>query len=109
MGAIASLPQGTLAVDPGGQASVELTVRNNGAVVDQFAIEILGDVGAWATAEPPTVSLFPGAEGSTLITFRPPRTSASRAGQAPYGVMVRSHEDPNGSTVAVTLPCSSRM
>ena len=99
MGATASLEQAALSVEPGGEASVGITVRNSGSVVDQFTIEILGDPGAWATADPPTLSLFPGAQGSARITFRPPRASSTPAGTVRFGVMARSAEDPTGSTV----------
>jgi hypothetical protein len=99
MGAIASLEQATLSVDPGSEASVEISIRNNGGVVDQYTIEIVGDIGAWATADPPTLSLFPGAQGSSRITFRPPRVSSTPAGAVRFGVMVRSQEDQAGSTV----------
>jgi hypothetical protein len=99
MGAVASLAQPTLPVEPGGEAAVDLTVRNTGAVVDQFTIEVLGDGGAWATPDPPTLSLFPGAEGAARITFRPPRAPSTTAGRVRFGVMVRSREDPEGSVV----------
>jgi hypothetical protein len=99
VGATASLEQATPSVDPGSEVSVGITVRNTGTVVDQFAIEVLGDPGAWATADPPTLSLFPGAQGSARITFRPPRTSSTPAGAVRFGVMVRSAEDQTGSTV----------
>jgi len=100
MGAFAALEQATLSVDPGGEVSIGITVRNTGTVVDQYTIEILGDIGAWASADPPTISLFPGAQESARITFRPPRVSSTPAGPVRFGVMVRSHEDPEGSTVA---------
>lgn len=99
MGATASLEQRTIAVEPGGEATVVLTVRNSGTVVDQFAIEIVGDAGAWATADPPTLSLFPGAQETTRITFRPPRVATTPAGPVRFGAMARSQEDPDGSTV----------
>jgi hypothetical protein len=99
VGATASLESRSLAVEPGGDVAVTLTVRNNGTVVDQFGIEILGDAAPWATAEPATLSLFPGAQETTRITFRPPRAAATPAGPMRIGVMVRSKEDPNGSSV----------
>jgi hypothetical protein len=99
MGATASLEPRTLPVQPGGQAVLLVTIRNTGAVVDEFAIEGLGDIGAWAAADPPTLSLFPGAQGTVKLTFSPPREPSTKAGPTPFGVMVRSHEDPNGSTV----------
>lgn len=99
MGASAVLDPAPATVDPGGQASVQLRVKNNGTVVDEFTFEVLGDIGSWAAAEPPSLSLFPGAEGTTTIVFRPPRASTVPAGPLPYGVMVRSREDAAGSVV----------
>ncbi|HEX5240407.1 MAG TPA: hypothetical protein VFW20_05365 [Candidatus Limnocylindrales bacterium] len=99
MGATAQLQQATVPVDPGSAATVALTVRNTGSVVDQFTIEVLGDAAAWASADPPSLSLFPGAEGTTTISFRPPRTSGTPAGELRFGVRVHSTEDPSGSTV----------
>lgn len=99
MGAIANLGTRSVAVAPGAQASAEIKIRNNGTVVDQFSIAVLGDAGAWSTAEPPVVSLFPGAEGTARITFRPPRTSSVPAGPMPFGIRVASQEDPAGSVV----------
>lgn len=99
MGASAVLDSAPATVDPGGQASVQLRVKNNGTVVDEFSFEVLGDIGGWAAAEPPSLSLFPGAEGTTTIVFRPPRSSTVAAGPLPYGVMVRSREDVAGSVV----------
>lgn len=99
MGALVSLDHATLPVEPGGEAALTVTVRNSGAVVDQFAIEVLGDSSSWATADPPTLSLFPGAEGTARITFRPPRVASTPAGVVRFGVMVRSAEDPDGSRV----------
>ncbi len=99
MGASAVINQGPVTVDPGSQASVEIRVKNTGTVVDQFALEVLGDATAWAAADPPTLSLFPGAEGTARITFRPPRSSNVPAGPLPFGVRVQSHEDAAGSVV----------
>jgi hypothetical protein len=99
MGAIAVLGTRSLAVAPGAQASAEIRVRNNGTVVDQFTIQVLGDAAAWSTAEPPVISLFPGAEQTARITFKPPRSPSVPAGPMPFGVRVASQEDPAGSVV----------
>ncbi|HEY6057105.1 MAG TPA: hypothetical protein VIV06_03690, partial [Candidatus Limnocylindrales bacterium] len=87
----------TVRVEPGGEASVEIRVRNTGTVVDQFALEILGDASGWASADPPVLSLFPDAEATARIVFRLPRASKPAAGPLPFGVLVRSREDPGGS------------
>ena len=99
MAAIVSLERPVVAVDPGGEASITVTLRNAGSVVDEFAIEVLGEGGSWASVDPATLPLFPGAEGSARITFRPPLASSTLAGATGFGVMVRSREDPDGSTV----------
>ena len=99
MGASIALGQPTLPVEPGKEATLEVTVQNNGTVVDLFTIEVLGDAGGWATADPPTLSLFPGGQEKTRITFRPPREPSATAGLVRFGVMARSKEDPTGSTV----------
>lgn len=99
MGAVVSLEQRSVPATPGSQAAVVLRVRNTGKIVDQFTVQVLGDAAPWSTVDPPTVSLFPGAEGSTTITFAPPRSPATRAGTLPFGVQVESKEDPAGSVV----------
>jgi hypothetical protein len=99
MGAIAVLGTRSIAVAPGAQASAEIRVRNNGTVVDQFTLQVLGDAAAWSTAEPPVVSLFPGAEQTARITFKPPRSPDVPAGPLAFGVRVASQEDPAGSVV----------
>lgn len=99
MGATVTLGAPAVAVDPGGEASLDIRVRNTGSVVDEFSFDVVGDATAWTTIEPPTLSLFPGAEGAARVVFRPPRASTTPAGPVPFGVRVRSHEDPTGSAV----------
>lgn len=99
MAVIVKLPSDTVQVVPGAEATVAVTIRNTGTVVDQYTIEVLGDSAAWATAEPATISLFPGAEGQVSIRFAPPRLSSTTAGTVVFGVRAASHEDPAGSAV----------
>jgi hypothetical protein len=74
-----------------------VTIRNTGAVVDQFAVEVLGDASAWSVVEPSRLSLFPGNEGTATVSFRPPRVATLPAGSVPFAVRVLSKEDPQGS------------
>ncbi len=99
MGALVRLASDSVQVTPGATATLGVTVRNTGTVVDQFAIDVLGDAAAWATAEPPALSLFPGTEGTTTVTFAPPRSAEIAAGTVPFAVRASSHEDPAGSAV----------
>ena len=99
MGATATLRDSVLAVEPGGQAQTEIRVRNDGAVVDQFKLDVVGDASSWVTVEPASLSLFPGAEETARITFKPPRAATTPAGPMPFGVRVLSKEDVAGSAV----------
>ncbi|HUG48603.1 MAG TPA: hypothetical protein VMP67_09340 [Candidatus Limnocylindria bacterium] len=99
MGAVAHIETRALTVTPGAEAVAEIRVRNTGTVVDQFTLDVLGDAQPWATAEPATLSLFPGAEEKARIVFRPPRSSEVPAGPLPFAVRVQSREDPAGSVV----------
>ena len=99
MGASAVLSSPSLAVEAGEEVSCEVKVRNNGTVVDQFSFEVLGDAAAWSTVEPASLSLFPDAEESVLVWFRPPRSAEVPAGPVPFAVRVSSREDLEGSVV----------
>lgn len=99
MGAVAHLETRALNVTPGTEAVASIRVRNTGTVVDQFTLDVLGEAQHWSTVEPPTLSLFPGAEETARIVFRPPRSAEVHAGPLPFGVRVVSKEDPAGSVV----------
>jgi hypothetical protein len=98
--AVAVLAEDSLSVEPGGSVVTQLRVRNTGEIVDRVSFEALGTAGPWATFDPPALSLFPDAEGTTQVLFSPPRTPSTRAGNVPFGVRVLSQEDPAGSAVA---------
>ncbi|HET9346763.1 MAG TPA: hypothetical protein VFO05_13800 [Candidatus Limnocylindrales bacterium] len=99
MAVIATLDPAVLAVEPGGQSSVAVRVRNQGSIVDRFALTVVGPLAAWARANPDTLSLFPGQEGEATITFAPPRAELPRAGTYPFGVRVKAEADPSGVAV----------
>ena len=99
MGASAKLDHDHLLVDPGGEVRGQITVRNTGTVVDQFGLEVLGDAAGWATIEPASLSLFPGAEGMATFAIRPPRLWSTRPGSVALGLRAASKEDPAGSVV----------
>ncbi len=99
MGVVASLVPTTVTVQPGGQAVVLLRLRNTGSIVDRFDVTVVGPTAGWARVDPPSLSLFPGAEGETRIVFAPPRASEPRAGTLPFGIRVAPEADPRGGTV----------
>jgi len=99
MGASVTLVTPAVMVEPGQSVSVEIKVRNTGAVVDEFVFDVLGDSAGWAVVEPASVSLFPGAEGTAKAVFSPPRVASTPSGLVPFGLRARSREDPAGSAV----------
>jgi hypothetical protein len=97
MSVSATLQTTRLAVTPGSEASLELRVRNTGAVVDVLTVEVVGDAAAWSVVLPDRVSLFPGGDAVVTVVFRPPMAADGPAGEVPFGLRVRSQEDPSGS------------
>jgi hypothetical protein len=96
---IATLTPADISVEPGSQTSLTIKVRNTGSTVDRFDISVVGQLAAYAVANPPFLSLFPGVEGESTITFSPPREALPRAGTFPYGVRIRAAADPAGASV----------
>lgn len=99
MPATVSLLNNVVTVEPGSEGVGIVRIRNTGVVVDQFTLSMVGDAAAWATFEPPTVSLLPENEQTVTIRFRPPRNSSVAAGSVDFGVRVVAQEDAGFSVV----------
>jgi hypothetical protein len=97
MGASASFERSTLPVQPGGQAEVQLRVRNTGSVVDSFTFAPVGIPATWVTVAPAELRLFPETEEHVTVTVSPPRTSDTPLGELTFALRVVSAEDPEGS------------
>ncbi|MBB4910205.1 COG1470 family protein [Actinophytocola algeriensis] len=100
MGATTSLANRQLSVTPGQAVEATVLVRNNGTLVDQFTLDIVGDSREWSEVTPRVMNLMPGQDGEATVRFEPPRNSSVPAGQVPFGVRVISREDPPNSSVA---------
>lgn len=99
MAVTAALQASSVAVAPGSSATVEVRVRNTGSVVDVLHVEVVGEAASWAAVSPPSVTLFPGQDSVVSVVFTPPMAADGPAGDVPFGVRVRSQEDPSGSVV----------
>ena len=75
MSAVTSLSRTDPTVDPGGQSAITIKIRNAGSIVDRFDVDVVGPTTGWVRVDPPSLSLFPGVEGTVTITFAPPRAS----------------------------------
>lgn len=107
MGVIAAL-QGAenLTVEPGRETTCELSLSNTGTIVEQFSIMVLGDAAGWVRAEPPVVSMFPGAQQTVTLHFAPPRDHTTLAGELPFAIKVVPTNEPQESVTeegAVTV------
>jgi hypothetical protein len=89
----------TVPVVPGQVGVASVRIRNTGVVVDQFSVTVLGEPGAWTTAVPAVLSLFPGAEGTVELHFAPPRTPGVGFGPVTFGVRIDASQDPDGTVV----------
>src|SRR5262245_43781072 len=88
-----------VAIEPGSEAAVELHLQSRSAVVDAFVLEVLGPAAEWTVLDPPSVSLFPGAEGQAQARFRPPRSWTMSAGILTVGFRATSNVDARRSVV----------
>jgi hypothetical protein len=95
MSAVAALREPTGVLEPGGEVSCEVSVLNTGTIVDQFEIDVLGAPAAWATVEPPVLSLFPNTQQVATIRFRPPLSHEVAPGPTPFAVRVRPTNAPD--------------
>ena len=99
MGATTSMASRQLSVTPGESVEAAVLVRNNGTLVDQFALDIVGDAREWIEVIPQVMNLMPGQDGEVTLRIAPPRDSSVLAGEVPFGVRVLSREEPGGSSV----------
>src|SRR5579864_3871176 len=87
------MTENSIRVEPGESATLTLIIRNSSQVVDDFTVEVAGEVGEWTTAEPASIPLFPNEEGQVTLHFSPPRNSHVVAGERPFAARVVSRED----------------
>jgi hypothetical protein len=99
MGATTSMASRQLSVTPGESIEAKVLVRNNGTLVDQYSLDIVGEAREWVEVVPRVMNLMPGQDGEATVRFAPPRDSSVLAGTTPFGVRVLSREEPGGSSV----------
>jgi len=76
-------------VAPGQAATVGLTVRNGGPIVERYDIRVLGDAAEWFEPPQPIV-VYPGQEQQTVLAFGVPERAL--AGEVPLGVLISAQE-----------------
>lgn len=85
-------------VDPGLRADAQVTIFNQGDLVEHFYINVQGIPAQWVTIPPAGLQLMPGTSGVLPVTFAPPRLPTSTAGRHPFTLRISS--DKRGAEVA---------
>lgn len=99
MSTTATLDSPGLTLEPGAAGSVRLTIRNDGEVVEEYSLRVVGQSESWADVVPGRVSLYPGHDTTALVEFRPPRSASVPAGEFKFGVHVLPTEHPEDAVV----------
>ena len=96
---IVRLEQSALTVEPGGQTTTVVTVRNLGTIVEGFRLDALGEgVAEWTSISPPEVQVYPEQEATAVVVFAPPQ--GTRSGTFPFAVRAESVVDADVSALA---------
>lgn len=99
MSTTASLDSRPVSLDAGAEASVPLHIRNDGEIVEEYRLGVVGPSESWAEVVPEVVSLYPGQDATASVAFRPPRSATVPAGEFQYGVRVLPMEHPEDAVV----------
>lgn len=89
-GVSVSMDPSELSVDPGGQVTTTVTLRNLGTRVEEFELLVQGPGAVHASVMPATVSVYPDLEQRAVVRFAPPRRPQSVAGVTTFEVVGRS-------------------
>ncbi|HWL34894.1 MAG TPA: hypothetical protein VNQ77_01750 [Frankiaceae bacterium] len=99
MSVAATLSEHLVEPVPGSETTVSVRVLNDGDVVDELDLDVVGEPAGWARVVPGRLLLMPGDSGVANVVFAPPRGPAVPAGVRRFGVRVRSREDTTSATV----------
>ncbi len=80
-------------VDPGGEARLNVSVRNPTTIVEEYALDVVGPAAAWATVEPARLNVMPGSNVTAMVVLNPPRVPPPEAGDTPFAVRCFSQLD----------------
>ena len=94
MSTTATLDTPLVSLEAGAETTVPLHLRNDGEIVEEYRLQVVGPGGAWTEVVPGLVSLYPGQTTTAAVEFRPPRSSDVPAGEFPFAVQVLPTEHP---------------
>ena len=94
MSTTATLDTPLVSLEAGTETTVPLHLRNDGEIVEEYRLRVVGPGGTWTEVVPGRVSLYPGQTTTAAVEFRPPRSSGVPAGEFPFAVQVLPTEHP---------------
>lgn len=86
-----------LRAEPGQYTVTSAEIRNPGAIVETYTLQILGPAAAWVDVSPEYVSLFPGDGEDVTVTLQPPLSSRIVAGTYAIGLQATSQVRPEST------------
>lgn len=92
-----------LTVPPGGRATIQVGILNEGSHEDYVDLLVKGLPAEWVTVPTPIIQLAPGEAKLVTLTIQPPVTSETRVGQYPLDVHASSRNDPKRTAVARSM------
>lgn len=97
--ATVTLQESQLKLNPGDRGAIQLTISNQGKIVDHYTLSIQGVPPAWYTVPRAGVELLPRQSGALSLQLHPPRNSRTTAGVHTLSLAVLNRQ---GQIVAQT-------
>ena len=92
---VVSLEERRVEVEPGDNATIAVTILNNGPTAAVFRVHVEGWIDEdWLVEEALHAVIHPGQRTTVQLIVAPPRVSTSAAGDYPLAVVVRAREYP---------------
>jgi len=86
-------------VSPGGNVIVQLSIRNQGLVDDEFRLSVEDIPIEWVSTPQPVIPLKVGEQHKVILNIMPPPPPDTPAGQMPFKIQFISHQVPDQPVV----------
>lgn len=97
---VVTIENADLVVEAGASVALNLTMFNQGDLVDHFQVNVSGIPSAWVINSPPLARLMPGIQQSLSLTIQPPKIPQSRAKKYSLNIQVVSQNTPDETIAA---------
>ncbi|MEW5988078.1 MAG: FHA domain-containing protein [Chloroflexota bacterium] len=101
--ATVTLQEAHLKLNPGDRGTLQLTVSNQGKIVDHYTLSVQGVPPAWYTVPRAGVELLPRQSGNLSLQLHPPRNSRTTAGVHTLNLAILNHQQQIVAQAEATL------